>query len=116
MLKMLAVWLLSAVTLIITAYVVPGFKVHSFGGALWASIIIGVLNMFIRPLLLFFALPINFLTLGLFTFVVNAVILKMAAGMLDGFDIDTWGAAIVGAIVLAAVNYLLFMLMGPARP
>ncbi len=115
MLKMLAAWVLSAVTLIITAYVVPGFKVHAFSSALWASIVIGLLNMLLRPILLFFAIPINLVTLGLFTFVVDAVILKLAANMLSGLDIDTWGAAIIGAIILAIVNYLLMLLVGPNR-
>lgn len=114
MIQMLVVWLLSAVVLLITAYVVPGFTIKSFGSAMWASLIVGLLNMLIRPILLFLTLPINILTLGLFTFVVNAIVLRLAAGLLKGFDIDGWFSAIIGAIVLAIVNYLVFMAFGPA--
>lgn len=112
MFQMLMLWLISAIVLMITAYIVPGFKIRSFGSALWASVIIGLLNMLIRPILLFLSFPINFLTLGLFTFVVNAIILRIAAGLLKGFDIDGWGSAITGAVVLALVNYLFFIMFG----
>lgn len=116
MFQMLAVWLLSAIVLLITAYVVPGFTIKSFGSAMWASLLVGLLNMLIRPILLFLTLPINFLTLGLFTFVVNAIILRIAAGLLKGFDINGWFSAIIGAVVLAIVNYLFYVLIGSAHP
>ena len=114
MIQMLAIWLLSAVVLLITAYVVPGFTIKSFGSAMWASLTVGLLNMLIRPILMFLSFPINFLTLGFFTFVINAIILRMAAGLLKGFDIDGWFSAIIGAIVLALVNYLFYALVGYA--
>lgn len=116
MIHLLALWLFSTVVLLITAYVVPGFKINSFGSAMWASLVVGLLNMLIRPILMFLSFPINFLTLGLFTFVVNAVILRMAAGLLKGFDISSWFSAIIGAVVLALVNYLFFMLFGYSHP
>lgn len=112
MIQLLLLWIVSAVVLLITAYLVPGFKIHSFGSAMWASLVVGLLNMLIRPILMFLSFPINFLTLGLFTFIVNAVILRMAAGLLKGFDIDGWFSAIIGAVVLALVNYLFFVLFG----
>lgn len=116
MVQMLAVWLLSAIVLMITAYVVPGFTIKSFGSAMWASLLVGLLNMLIRPILMFLSLPLNFLTLGLFTFVVNAIILRIAAGLLKGFDINGWFSAIIGAVVLALVNYLFYVLIGYAQP
>ena len=97
-------WVVSAGALLITSYVVPGFKVRNFKGALIACVIIGLANVFIRPLLLFLTLPLNILTLGLFTFVVNAVILRICAGVLRDFDIRGWGSAIIGAVVLAFVG------------
>lgn len=115
MIQMLVLWLVSAIVLMITAYLVPGFKIKSFGSAMWASIVVGLLNMLIRPVLMFLSFPINFLTLGLFTFVVNAIILRIAAGLLKGFDIDGWWSAIIGAIVLALVNYVFFLLFGYTR-
>lgn len=116
MVHLLLVWIVSAAALLVTAYVVPGFKIHSFGSAMWASLIVGLLNMLIRPILLFLTLPINLLTLGLFTFVVNAIVLRMAAGLLKGFDISGWGSAIIGAIVLVLVNYLFFMVFAQPAP
>jgi len=100
-------WLLMSVALLITAYVVPGFKVKSFRPAVVAAAVIGLVNILIRPILLFLTLPINILTLGLFTFVINAAMLKLAAAIVKDFDIDGWGAAILGAVVLAVINFLL---------
>lgn len=107
----LLIWLVSALGLFITSKLVSGFEVKSFGSAMIASVMIGLLNMILRPILFFLTLPINILTLGLFTFVVNAIILKAAAGVLKGFNIRGWGAAIIGAIVLALVNVILFWLL-----
>jgi len=115
MIAMLITWLLSAACLYITASIVPGFKIQSYGSALWAVIVIGFFNMLLRPILMFLALPINFLTLGLFTFVVNAVILKIAAKLLKSFDIDGWIPAILGAVILAVLNALVFNFFGPGN-
>jgi putative membrane protein len=105
-------WILLSVSLYLTALVVPGFRIKSFLSSLWAVIIVGLLNMIVLPVLWFFTLPINILTLGLFTFVLNAIILRIAAGLLKGFDIDGWIAALIGAIVLAFVQSLSFYYLG----
>ena len=97
-------WMVSAVALLATAYVIPGFKVKSFGSALWAAVVIGLANLLIRPFLLFLTLPLNILTLGLFTLVVNGMVLKICAALLSGFEISTWTAAIVGALVLSLIG------------
>lgn len=90
-----------------TAYLLPGFRVKGFGNALLAALVIGIANAIIRPVLLLLTLPLNILTLGLFTFVVNAIVLKICARLLSGFDIDGFGNAVLGAIVLAIMNTLL---------
>jgi putative membrane protein len=97
-------WCVSSLALMATAYVVPGFKVKDFPSALWAALIIGVANILIWPVLMFLTLPLNILTLGLFTFVVNAMVLRLCAALLKGFDINGWVSAIVGGIVLAIVG------------
>jgi len=97
-------WLLSAIALLITAYVVPGFKVKNFSAALVACAIIGLANVVIRPFLLFLTLPLTILTLGLFTFVVNAIILRICAHVLRDFSIQGWFSAILGAVILSFVN------------
>jgi putative membrane protein len=103
-------WFISALALIITSKVIPGFKVSSFGAALFAAIIIGIANVVIWPFLIFITLPINVLTLGLFTFVVNGAVLKICAALIEGFDIEGWWSAIFGAIVLSIVTTLFSML------
>ena len=112
MISLLVTWFLCAVCLYVTAAIVPGFQIKSFGAAFGATFVIGFLNMILRPILLFFAFPINFLTLGLFTFVINALILKLAAKLLSSFEIKGWGPAIFGAIVLAIVQSLVFHYVG----
>jgi putative membrane protein len=107
MLGLILVWILSAAALLLTSKMVKGFEIKDFGSAMIASLMIGFLNMILRPILLLLTLPLNILTLGLFTFVVNAIVLKSAAGILKGFNIKTWGDAIIGAVVLAVVQLLI---------
>jgi putative membrane protein len=112
MVNLLGNLLLSAVALLLTSYFVPGFRINSFGSAIIAAVVIGLLNWSLRPILFFLTLPINILTMGLFTFVVNAIILKLAAAMLSGLDINSWLSAIFGAVVLAILHMLFFVMMG----
>jgi putative membrane protein len=105
-------WALSAVALMLTAYLVRGFQVKSFVSAMITAVVIGFANAVIWPVLIFLTLPLNVLTLGLFTFVVNGAVLKICAFILPGFKIDTWGAAIFGSLVLSllseGLHYFLF--------
>ena len=101
---MLLHWIVSAIALLATAYLVPGFKVKSFGSALIAAVFIGLANIVIWPILFFFTLPLNILTFGLFTFVINGMVLKICAAVLSGFEISSWTAAIIGAVVLALIS------------
>lgn len=103
---------LNALALIITSKIVPGFAVSSFTTALIAAIVLGVINTFIKPLLLFLTAPINILTLGLFTFVINALVLVMAAALVPGLTIDKfWPTGILAALVLSVVSTVLSMLL-----
>lgn len=115
MMSMILVWVLSALGIFLTSRIVSGFEVKSFGTAMLASLVIGFLNMIIRPILLILTLPVNIITLGLFTFVVNAIVLRMAAGVLKNFDIKGWGPAILGALVLAMINIVIFWIF-PVQP
>ncbi len=108
--NLLILWIVSALVLYLTAIIVPGFKIRSFPSALLAAIVVGFFNMILRPILLFIAFPINFLTLGLFTFVVQAVILRISAGVLSGFEIRGWLPAILGAVVMALLQAIAYSL------
>lgn len=100
-------WLINAVTLLAATYVVPGFTVDSFQTALLAAIIIGLINIFIKPFLLLVTLPINLLTLGLFTFVVNAIVLWLASLVIAGMHIADPLSGILAAIVISIVSTIL---------
>lgn len=96
--------ILNAVALLATAYIVPGFKVENFTTALLAAIVLGVVNTFIKPVISFVTAPLNIVTLGLFTFVVNALMLFIVSALVKGVSIDGWLAAVLGAIVLSVVS------------
>jgi putative membrane protein len=98
-------WLLATVSLAITAAIVPGFVVRNFLAAMFASLVIGLLNVLVWPVLVVFTLPLTVLTLGLFLFVVNAIVLKFGAAMVPGFEIDGFLPAILGSIVLTLVGW-----------
>lgn len=98
---------LNALALLATAYIVPGFKVDTFTTAVLAAIVLGVVNTFIKPVLSFLSTPLTVVTLGLFAFVVNAVVLFIVAAVVPGVKIDGWIPAILGAIVLSIVSTVL---------
>lgn len=104
MLRLLVRWILDAIALLIVAWLVPGFKVASLPSALIAVIVIALLNVTLGFLLKLITLPLGILTLGLFFLVINAFILKLASGVVPGFYVNTFGAAFIGAIVLAILH------------
>ena len=108
-------FLVSAAALGVTTYIVPGMHWHGVESLLAAALILGVLNAIIRPVLFLLTLPINLLTLGLFTFVINATMLKVTSLLVKGFEIRSFGTAILGAVVLAIVSALLNWLVKDAR-
>lgn len=111
MFRLLVKWLLQALALLITSEVVPGFHVRSIGAALIAVLVIGLLNVTLGLFLKLITLPLGILTLGLFFLVINAFILKLASGVVPGFYVVTWGAALIGALVLALLQMLFSALM-----
>ena len=105
-------WLVSGLAVLLTSKIVPGFKISGFIGALFAVIVIGLANAVIWPILIFLTLPINILTLGLFTFVVNGAIIKISAAILPGFEVKSWTSAIFGSIVLSLIGLVLHSFLG----
>lgn len=100
-------WLLMALAVLATAYVLPGITLSGFGGALVVALVLGILNVFIKPLLILLTLPINILTLGLFTIVINALLIMLTSAIVPGFKVDGFIAALIFSIILAVVLYLL---------
>ena len=104
MIRILINWLVSALIILIVAYVLPGVMVVNFFAALVLAVVLGLINAFIRPLVLFLTLPINILSLGLFTFVVNALMIMLAAWFVPGFSVGNFWWALLFSIVLSIVN------------
>jgi putative membrane protein len=100
-------WLISAVCIILIAMFVPGFAVSSFVTALIAAAVIGLLNATLGFLLKIITLPLGILTLGLFFLVINAIMLELASKIVPGFYVKSFGAAFIGAIILAILHMLL---------
>jgi putative membrane protein len=105
--QFLLTWLLTALALVITANIVPGFVVKNFVAALVAAVILGLVNAIIRPILVLLTLPITLVTLGLFLFVVNALTIWLAGSITPGFIVTGFLPALVGSIVLTIVASVL---------
>lgn len=105
--KLLIGWLLSALALLAVAYLVPGIHVSSFMSALIAAAVIGLANILIKPILLILTLPVTIITLGLFIFVINGLLFWLAGYFLQGFDVKTITAGIIGAIVYSVISWIL---------
>lgn len=100
-------WIINAIALIITALLIKGITFHGILSPFVAALVIGVLNAIVRPFLILITLPINILTLGIFTFVVNGFIIYMTAKVVNGFTIENFWAAFVGAIFISIISFLL---------
>lgn len=110
-LQIVVALVLNALALLATAYIVPGFKVDNFTTALLAAVVLGVVNTFIKPVLSFVTAPLTIISLGLFTFVVNAIVLFIVSYFVPGLMIGGWVSAILGAIVLSVVATVLNSLL-----
>jgi putative membrane protein len=97
--KLLVKWLLSAAALLAVAYIYSGVEVSSFSNALIAAFVIALFNMVLRPVLVVLTLPVTVITLGLFLFVINALMFWAAASVLDGFHVRGFGAALLGSLI-----------------
>ena len=100
-------WLIQTIAILVAAYVLKGIDVTGFIPALAAAALLGILNAFVRPLLLLLMLPLNILSLGLFTFVINAFLLKMASLVIEGFTVEGFWAALLGSLFISFVSALL---------
>jgi len=103
--KLILRWVINALALILIAYLVPGITVSSFYIALMAALFLGIVNAVIRPIIILFTLPVNILTLGLFTFVINAFMLWFVSSFVKGFDVAGFWPAFWGALIFWLVTW-----------
>ncbi|ALM85243.1 MULTISPECIES: phage holin family protein [Alcaligenaceae] len=108
---LILVWILNAVALLIVAYLLPGIAVASFGSALIAALVLGLLNMLVKPVLVLLTLPITIVTLGLFLIVLNALLFWFAGSILKGFQVNGFWWAVIGAVLYSIISGLLSMLV-----
>jgi putative membrane protein len=104
MMTLVLVWILNAVALLVVAYVLPGIVVASFGSAMLAALVLGLINMLVKPVLILLTLPITVVTLGLFLLVLNALMFWMAGSMLKGFQVNGFWWAVGGAILYSLIS------------
>ncbi len=100
-------WILFSLAVMLVAWIIPGISVNGFLNALAVGLVLGLINAFIRPVVMFIAIPVNILTMGLFTLVINAFMLKLAAYITPGFSVDGFLNALWGSLILAILGILI---------
>lgn len=114
--KILLHWIVSAIAIILSAYLLPGVTINGFAAALIVAVVLGLINAVLRPLFVLLTLPITILTLGLFVFVINGLLVMLAASIIPGFTVDNLWYGILFAIVLAVVSWILEMFETKKEP
>ena len=109
--RLLAVWVINALALLLVAYLLKGIHVNGFGSALIAALVLGLVNTLIRPVLVILTLPVTLLTLGLFIFIINALLFLFVGNLLAGFQVASFGAALLGSILYSVISWLLSSLL-----
>ena len=107
MLKLIAAWIVNALTLLALPYVIPSIQVAGFGTALLVAVVLGLINTLLRPLLILLTLPATLLTLGLFIFVINALLFQLAGYLVDGFNVGGFWPALLGSLAYSLISWLL---------
>ena len=109
--KFIVVWILNALALLAVAYLLPSIHVAGFGAAMIAAAVIGLVNMLIRPVLVVLTLPVTVLTLGLFILVINGLLFFAVGHLLEGFQVQSLWAGIVGALLYSLISWALTALL-----
>ena len=103
--------LLTAVAVVVLATILPGIEIANYTTAIWLAFVIALLNMFVRPLIVLFTLPATILSLGLFLFVINAIIILLASNLVDGFVVSGFFTALLFSVLLSFFRSVLFKLL-----
>ena len=106
MLSLLVRWILNAAALLLVAYLYPGVQVENFFAAAMAALVLGLINAVVRPILVILTFPVTLLTLGLFLFVINALLFWLAAEIVSGFTVSGFFAALIGSILYSLITLL----------
>ena len=104
--SILFAWIIITVAILLAAYLIPGIKVDSLGAAIIGAAILGLLNALIKPILIILTFPITLLTLGLFIFVINALLFWLAGSIIRGFSVRSFGSALLGSFVVTIITFI----------
>jgi putative membrane protein len=104
-------WLILTAAVMLASYLIEGIHVSGFFSAFFTAAILGILNVLFRPIVILLTLPINIITFGLFTFVINALMLMMASGVIAGFEVNGFWSALLGSLIISGVNWILTSLI-----
>src|SRR3989344_5603601 len=105
--KFLIDLLIRALVLLLTAYIVPGFRIDSYTTAVIVALVLAILNLLVKPLLIILTLPATILTLGLFLFVINAILIMIASNIIDGFKVESFTTALLASLVITIISSIL---------
>ena len=104
-------WLILTAAVMLASYLIEGIRVSGFFSAFFTAAILGILNVLFRPIVILLTLPINIISFGLFTFVINALMLMMASGVIAGFEVHGFWSALLGSLIISGVNWILTSLI-----
>ncbi len=113
MVRLLIGWLLNALALLAVAYLMPSIQVASFGSALVAALVLGLVNTLVRPILVILTLPVTLLTLGLFLLIINGLLFWAVGSFLDGFSVGGFWSGVLGAMLYSVISWVLSALLKP---
>ena len=113
--RLILLWLLNAVALLAVAYLLPSIHVASLGAALFAALLLGLINAVLRPLLLLLTLPVTLVTLGLFIFVINGLMFWLAGSLIEGFAVDGFWPAVLGSLLYSVTSWALSGLLASGK-
>ena len=115
MLRLLVVWIINGAALLALPYLLPSIQVASIGSALLAALVLGLVNTILRPILVLLTLPVTVLSLGLFIFVINALLFQLADFLIEGFKVNGFWPALFGSIVYSIISWALSALLLPKK-
>lgn len=107
--------IINTIAVLLTAYILPGIHVAGFWTAVFVAIVLGIVNAILRPIIFILTLPINILTLGLFSFVIMGLLVYLVSAIVPGFKVDNFWWAILFALIVAVINWILWSILSPKR-
>ena len=113
MMKFILKWFVNTVSLLIVVKILSGIHIDKISNAIIAALVLGLVNAFLRPLIIIFTLPINIMSLGLFTFVINGLLFYFVAKLIEGFTIDSYSTAFIGSLLFSIISFLLNIVIKP---